>query len=51
MNPEDDKISIEEPHLVLELPMRMFGRTVHRTKLALDSLEIGQILELRTDDP
>ncbi len=51
MDPKDDKISTEEPHLVLELPMRLFGRTVHRTKLALDSLEIGQMLELRTDDP
>lgn len=51
MIPKEDPMSTLEPHLVLELPMRLFGRTVHRTKLAFDSLEIGQVLELRTDDP
>lgn len=35
----------------LELPMRLLGRTVKRTRDALVALRPGQVLAVYTDDP
>lgn len=39
------------PDKVLELPMRFFGRTLQRTRAALDELQPGQILAVHSNDP
>ncbi len=36
---------------VLELPMRLLGRTVKRTAQAMAALAPGQVLAVHTDDP
>jgi hypothetical protein len=39
------------PARTLELPMRLLGRTVKRTREALAALQPGQVLAVHTDDP
>ena len=39
------------PDRTLELPMRLLGRTVKRTRVALSALRPGQVLAVVTDDP
>ena len=36
---------------ILEVPLRLLGRTVKRTRTALAALQPGQVLALHTDDP
>lgn len=40
-----------EPSAVLEIPMRLLGRTVNQTRLAMARLTPGAVLRLQTNDP